>query len=452
MICFLPHTIDDELLYGWLARHRRAMGSDPAAVHMEALLGRRTVVATVDLPGHLEDLCSRFHPAFGITARDLLLRNTLYPYYAAFQPAGVRAEVEAELLAGHAPAAHLRLGVAAFRVPRGRRLRYCPECLTSQVEDHGTATWMRRHQLPGNVLCPEHECVLLEGDVALNGLARHGFRYLDAASAGVSTRLPDPKAVDILTSIAKRQATLVQRLRDERPLGEWKRHYREALARVGLMRSPCKVDNVRLAQAVVDTLGPALPLLPTACSTTGDSGWAALMVREHRKAMHPLFHVMMELLLSRLNQVPNPVEVPNDGHRRSSSRPDRSANRIAVPRCDWLSRDAELLLRLDHANRVIRACEPPCRVSFAALERQAAGAGWLRKRSDKLPSAMARISELEETDSDFRRRRVAYWAEHMPGSVPWRIFKAAGIRSQFWREAMSDLVALRLDEASTVAA
>lgn len=130
----------------------------------------------------------------------------------------------------------------------------------------------------------------------------------------------------------------------------------------------------------------------------------------------------------------------------------RLSTRATAPRRNWSEVDQELLLRLEHADRLIRTSKPPIRVTFAALERRAAGTGWLRKRSAKLPSAMARVAELEESDADFRRRRVAYWAERMPGSVPWRIFKAAGIRSKFWRQAMSDLEALSAEHVSIAAA
>jgi hypothetical protein len=73
---FLPEPLADELLFGWLARHRLAIGGPVAAAHTRLLFGTRSAVAAPLLQGRLGDLSERLG-VHGLTAGRLLADHTL---------------------------------------------------------------------------------------------------------------------------------------------------------------------------------------------------------------------------------------------------------------------------------------------------------------------------------------------------------------------------------------
>lgn len=301
--CF-PHPIDGELLYGLLARHRHMAGSAPAAVHSDELFGRSAAVATFDLPGGLARLAGNLPVASGLGVGQLLAR-TMYPYYAAHQPDEVRAVAAGELCTGTAPAAHNRLGVNAFAIRPFEALRFCPQCIGEQVAGFGEGTWLAAHQAPGVVVCTRHGCLVETSGVTRPVAGRHGYlrpqrglrdmRSRDAPTGLTGTRL------DV---IAADTAALWTAPPDPVPLRDRRDAYRTRLDAIGLMRSPGKVDLRGLVGAFRAYWGPALGHLPDACQIGDYGGWLAAIVRTHRKAFHPLLHVMFDRFLLDADVVP----------------------------------------------------------------------------------------------------------------------------------------------------
>jgi hypothetical protein len=430
-VAYLPAPVDDELLYSLLGRHRLHCGLEAASAHTAHLFGFRSVVVSLELQGRLGNLANRLHPAFDLDAETLLHRHTLFPYFAAFQPKDLRDLAGLEMIEDAASSAFVRLGVAAFRASGRRQIRFCAECQGQQLASYGECMWLRSHQLPGNLVCPLHSEPLREAGVSFDGTARHGFRP-PRPSAHVEAYKPWGREVgELLGEIARRQSELCRRPRFAYPASHWKLHYRTELKRLDLMRSPKKVDQPKLEAGLQAVLGPVLPHLPSACTNVGEGGWPMLMVREHRKAMHPLFHVLMELALERLHTGESSTAWGSPAHREVREPPQ-----LSVADNDRESRfEAEACTRLRHAAKKIRKVAPPCRVTFAELERRTLGAGWLRHRRLRLPRAFALGCELSESTASFRERRVLYWREHLHAAPTWQVLRAAGIRTEHWEEA-----------------
>ena len=304
--CF-PNPIDGELLYGLLARHRHMAGSAPAAVHSGELFGRSAAVATFDLPGGLSTLADNLPIASGLGATQLLAR-TMYPYYAAHQPDDVRAVAEAELRSGTAPSAHNRLGVNAFAVRPFDALRYCPRCVSDQVARFGEGTWLCAHQAPGVTVCIRHGCLIETSGVTRVVAGRHGYLRPNASlSEGRSHNAPDGTVGQRLSAIAADTTALWKCPPAPVTLPGRRDAYRERLDAVGLMRSPGKVDMRGLLDAFRSYWGPAFGHLPEACRIDDHGGWLAAIVRTHRKAFHPLLHIMFERFLLDAADVPAEV-------------------------------------------------------------------------------------------------------------------------------------------------
>lgn len=436
-----PVPIPGELLYGLLGRHRVLAGSPTAAQHATDLFGRRHAVATLDLPGHLDALAARLPRSAALDGR-ALLSHTLFPFYAAFQPLEVRSKVEGELRGETMSSAHHRLGVVAFRIRAGHTLRFCPDCMDAQMAEHGLASWSVMHQVPGVVVCPEHGGRLLDSTVSHVTAGRHGYVLPCADNCPRTPASPmDGEAMPLLRDLARGAADLCASGRPARELREWRPHYLAKVEQAGLMRSRRKVDQVRLNARLEAFWDPALPSLPPPCGVLGVAGWAAAMVREHRKAVHPLLHLMFEIFLRHeIGDAPAPAS----SHSGTKQVPAATGTAI-VPmivdcgenspfhstRLDWPRIDKALHGRLLVEAIRIRDLEPPIRVTSSELERRVKSLGWFGKRRLKLPASVALLERLHEDVEPFQRRRATYWADRLGASArAWEVMRAAGLRSE----------------------
>ncbi|HEX8402017.1 MAG TPA: TnsD family Tn7-like transposition protein [Allosphingosinicella sp.] len=435
-----PVPLSGELLYGVLGRHRYLAGSPNAAQHATDLFGRRHAVATFDLPGHLDALAARLPKSTGLDGRGLL-SHTLFPFYAAFQPRDVRSTVEGELRGDTMSSAHHRLGVAAFRIRAGGTLRFCQDCMDAQLAEHGQASWFVVHQVPGVMVCPEHGGWLLDSLVSQATASRHDYVLPSADNCPRTPASPfSGEAPPLLRDLARAAAELCETGRPARDLKDWRPHYLATVEQAGLMRSRHKVDQVRLNSRLEEFWHRALPFLPAPCAVLGETGWAAAMVREHRKAMHPLLHLMFEIFLSgEIGAAGAPIMSHRSVERRSAPadaaiRPARAA-RGASPharstRLDWPQIDEACCGQLVAEAIRIRDLEPPVRVTSSELERRVMSLGWFGKRRDKLPASIALLKRLHERVESFQRRRATYWARRLGPSVrAWEVMRAAGVRS-----------------------
>jgi len=304
---YLPEIVEDELLYSVLARWRLGTGMPSSAGFMREVFGIRTAIASVHLPARLSALAERLPIHARMDATRLLERHTLFPYYAAYQPADIREAGRLDMLEGHLNASHIRLGVAAYRIKPPANLRFCPTCLEDDMARLGVGAWRRAHQLPGSLVCVRHGTLLQESLVGPRSHERHAAI---PASWDVCVRSEkDPISGDqrvLLERLAASEAGLLAEIPAPTDPSAWKLHYRDRLRRVGLMRSTEKVDLVTLETEIRSFYEPILTLLPEPCGRLGEGGWVTAMVREHRKSAHPLFHVMLGLFLDSRRPVADP--------------------------------------------------------------------------------------------------------------------------------------------------
>lgn len=88
MLSYFPATLPDELLYSRLARYHLHSGSTSPKQTLDDLFGNRSVRAAIDLQCQLRALSNRISALTRCQPRDLL-RDTLFGYYASWQPTDV---------------------------------------------------------------------------------------------------------------------------------------------------------------------------------------------------------------------------------------------------------------------------------------------------------------------------------------------------------------------------
>ena len=299
MTPYFPAVVEGELLYAVLARHRSHVSPPTTAAHMRDLFGRRSAVASFDLQGSLDDLVCNVRIS-GLDGATLARKHTLLPYYAAFQQEEAMIEGELALRHGDAAAARHRLGVTAWTIRPVSRPRVCPECLADHRATLAGGTLLVAHQLPGSLLCHRHAAplVVCQSPVGLEG--RHAFLLpcLGDAITPHDLMATSGRIRDLLVEISKRQAALVSSSGAARRAAS-RCDLLGRLDGLGLMRSARKVDQERLSVEIGRFFEGVLRLLPEPARRVGTGGWPETMVRNPRKSMHPLLHVLMATFLDR---------------------------------------------------------------------------------------------------------------------------------------------------------
>lgn len=296
----MPALREEEILYSALARGRRYLHAGQVGPFMREVFGRRWAIATVDLPGDLDELARDLPRSERCRLVDAWIdQATLLPFHTAFMSSDARIEGRAAMR-GNAMGLYAKLGLAAFKVRPPEGLRFCLTCL-ADMEQCGRDPWWRRdHQIPGVCVCPVHGTVLRVSE-AVPGRDRHAF----VAATRAVCRDDAPEAIEgagerleLLADLARRAAAMLCNPPPARGFEEIMAGYRSRIAEVGLMRSRRKVDHAALHSAFRERWGGATELIPgLALVDDPERSWLSALVRNGRRAAPTLQHVMLTTVL-----------------------------------------------------------------------------------------------------------------------------------------------------------
>lgn len=296
MLTYFPARLPDELLYSRLARYHRHSCSLSAKQTLDELFADRSVRASVDLQCHLRALSHRMPPG-AQEHPTALTRATLLGFYSAYQPATVVEAARSAMIDGPAAGLHAKLGIAAgLRLPPAR-LRWCPACHEEARARHGEPYWRRSHQLPGVLICPDHDMVLLAARMP----QRCGQQEFIAASREtcVNPASGDPEwyktgAIrNLLHEIAHKAIGFLDAPQIFTNFAAIGLHCRPRLIEAGLARPSGRLYLDRLTEAAESALRQLRPVYPEAHRTD----WLVAMGRKHRHAFSALQHILFELVL-----------------------------------------------------------------------------------------------------------------------------------------------------------
>ncbi|WP_366910432.1 TnsD family Tn7-like transposition protein [Methylotenera sp.] len=300
MLAYFPSIYPSELLYSVLARYHLHMGLPPVALTLESLFGNRKTVAAFDLPGNLQALANRIPPQRKLTVAYMIEHLTLVPYYLAFQPPAIQETIRQAIAKGEIEGVYLRLGLAAFRINRVNRLRFCHQCLDVMQVQHGELYWRRDHQLDSVLVCPDHGVVLQESIVSISSQSRHEFVAatrincpFNAPSVLINDK-PNQKVLKHLHRLAIHSANLLKQSVPSRSFASWTSFYRNQMVSAGLSKSMVTMNQPLLNQEFRSYYGQSLDYFPGVLEDNEfTNDWLASMVRKHRKANHPLYHLLL---------------------------------------------------------------------------------------------------------------------------------------------------------------
>lgn len=263
---------------------------------MRDLFGTDGVRATVGMQCRMAALSQRIPTDRGLCSDKLTKDTTLFLYYTAFVSEAVAESVMSLLVDGPADGVLMRLGLTASVISAPERLRYCPACLGEMLVRYGEGYWKRSHQLPGVLVCPDHGMALADSSVSPHTHNQHEFIALNLHNCPpvvLPAWVSNLRQMALLQDIARRSAALLDHAFMRSAHRDWGAYYRDAVRDRGFAKGRGRVDQSLFQDAYAHFFEPVVDLIPGGLG--GD--WPTAMVRKHRKAFHPLRHVLFQLFL-----------------------------------------------------------------------------------------------------------------------------------------------------------
>ena len=160
--------------------------------HTQAdVFGEGIRASIIDLPCRLENFVSRLPSGANYTVMGLIQKHTVFPYYAPFLDIKTRVLLRGAMAGDAAAKMRVMMGPIknGFQVPP--HIQFCPACLDQTVEQYGRAAWLRAHQLPGVLVCPDHGVPLYRSHVRRSNRL-NPFEYIPASPSMEGTAVDIP--------------------------------------------------------------------------------------------------------------------------------------------------------------------------------------------------------------------------------------------------------------------
>ncbi|WP_188399550.1 TnsD family Tn7-like transposition protein [Sporomusa sp. GT1] len=501
MISHFPNPYPDELFYSILSRYHARIGNRSFRITLNELFGSRNVMVSADLPGHISLLAKRLSQFMRYSARELAYNHTLYPFYSPFLPIERATKVLHCMYSDRGGVVHYTAGLMASRIASLLVLRYCPECVSEDRVNFGEAYWHRSHQLPFLPVCWLHETPLSDSGVSAVGSKMDSLVHLEELENLDLLPLNDiaPDIVVWLVKLVSDGVWLLNNPQKPQRLQYFRTRYLDALDHRGLVSRGGKQVDQRLLQDVFLQTYPwqLLQYFGIPLDYDDDHNWLRGMVRKYRKAVHPLFHLLMMRLLwrsmdeffstkKRMNSIKETSEAKSNKHgltepsileekqrqwvvleksfpqfgrtelRKHSpalyvwlyrhdpewlkQRPiEKGRTKTTVQRIDWSDRDIEIYKQAYAWLNQERSLQgKPKRITVTRIAKDLGVRAWIEKHPDKLPLTMSFLKSIAESVERFQIRRINWVAQNMKDEgiriERWRVCRMAGLRSDLHPE------------------
>ena len=312
-----PMPYQHELIYSTVARAGTRLALDSPKQLLDEVFKNRKVIATVDLPCHLNAIIHQFSN-HQFTVQDIAYQHTLFPIYAPFVPEKRRQQCLKWMADVSQGSTHLALGINASRIPPIHKLRYCPQCLAEQLEKYGEYYWFRLWQIQG-ACCLQHG-QLIDSELDLRSLHRHDFLVPSHQSCPKTEQtIANPDDIFITSKLLE----LLTLPPSESPSYEqWTMFYYELARQNDCSRGQRQIFHECILERI--TIRWSKKFLEQYClaDLTSETSWLHHIFRKHRKSFSYLEHIItIEALINRewsfaeiLNQVHSFRKINQDNH------------------------------------------------------------------------------------------------------------------------------------------
>jgi len=294
MIVFSPRLYPNELFYSFVARyHEYSLNQSPKYTSQE-LFGHEIQLAVPDLPINLSIVSKQLNIFMRVGVNALIQDHTFFYFYTNFITADKKGTVKDAMASrNHRGAVHMITGVMASGIKEKSFFNYCLECHKEDLKVNGETYWHLPHQLPGVFVCPKHDTVLYESNVPFRSKNRNMFiPAINASYIRPCIEIKEQKSWAIYYSLAK-QCTLLSRKDFNFDIQRIQEIYKILLRKKGYLSTSGYVNQKLLAQNFISFYGEEVL---KACQSTvhyeESSCWLKALTRKHRKAFHPIRHLL----------------------------------------------------------------------------------------------------------------------------------------------------------------
>ncbi len=284
-----PAPYTDELIYSLLARARVKYCEVSPKHLLDKAFGSRSVISSLHFPSRLKPLIAR-QLSSSFSTKELVHSHTLFPLYAPFMPDKRRLECLDAMRDKSFGQPYLATGFAASRIPSSKSIRYCPLCMSEQIDENGEPYWQRIHQIVGLESCARHKTRL---EVATYCQSReHRHEYFPASNF-LCTATPRRVRCEYDNRLSWSIHELLNRAESSSPsYAQWTQYYQE-LIRLNNCNKGKYVDYETIKERVLSRWPIEWLKQYNLHQLDGQSSWLHGMTRKHRKSFSYLEHIVM---------------------------------------------------------------------------------------------------------------------------------------------------------------
>jgi len=301
MLSFFPEPYPDELLYSVFARYHIRHGNIAAKATLRELFGNHRITAVYDLPCGIDRLVRNLPLNNKHTAEGFIRNNTLYPYYAAFLPTERAKQIKESMKSNFGGDIHSRCGIMASSISPPEYFRFCPLCNQEDLKEYGEIYWHRLYQVPGIQVCGKHGVYLQNSTIRTRN--KHDFIgadtddcYFGSTGFDQSCNLKDFRLHYEFTQEVIWLLNNYQEIPSPEVIQEF---YLSILKKEGLATPQGRVFQDELHYRLINYYGHSfLKQLRSDIEAYEANNWLSCIVRKHRKAFHPIRHILMIKFLS----------------------------------------------------------------------------------------------------------------------------------------------------------
>ncbi|MFI7911712.1 TniQ family protein, partial [Acinetobacter baumannii] len=284
-----PTPLPNELIYSTVARAGLHHGIQSPKQLLDEVFQDRKVVATVDLPSHLNAIVHLLQRTDRFVLIDLIYKHTMFGLYAPFVQESHRLKAITLMTEQASGSVHLMFGLNASRVPNKNKFHYCPICIQQQRETYGEYFWNRAWFVPNLPICLKHNCSLLSQDY-IQQQHRHLFLPL---LPNQTQDLPEPYFKEDFI-LGQMSVELLQLDPQPSPSHEqWTKFYLE-IADAKNCRRGSQVRHEQTYEQVINKFKYVyLNSKNLGINPDQDTSWLKTIFRKHRKAFSFLEHCIV---------------------------------------------------------------------------------------------------------------------------------------------------------------
>jgi len=295
MIPFFTFPYQDEILYSVVARYHYYCGNKSFRDTLGELFGSRTIIPSLLFPSRLGNFASRVSCLDVISWEQYLEKNTMLPFYAPFMPNEKLEEIKASMKNGDGKGIHTKVGFVASSLCKTSGIKYCPVCVSKDIEDCGEPYFHRTHQLQGIFVCPKHSCLLKEYPTTKNDFSRIGFIRLKAENLDLTVNFESEELSKQLIRIAQAGNELGQ-IPLKFNIDMVQKRYYSLLDHDGYVTPGGSIKQRQLSEKFRKYYGDTL-LEKLESRINWDPNWLQMITRKPKVATHPIRHLLLILFL-----------------------------------------------------------------------------------------------------------------------------------------------------------